>query len=87
VPESFAQKLGYNVTVVPPGKRAFPFRHHRANAEMFRFVGRPASGADYREGDWLRRSDVAACESLLHDRVRVAIRQGHLKPSLAAAVR
>ena len=34
-----------------------------------------------------REFDVAACESLLHDRVRVAIRQGHLKPSLAAAVR
>jgi uncharacterized cupin superfamily protein len=30
-----AQKLGYNLTVVPPGKRAFPFHSHRVNEEMF----------------------------------------------------
>jgi uncharacterized cupin superfamily protein len=30
-----AQKLGYNVTVVPPGKRAFPFHNHRVNEELF----------------------------------------------------
>ena len=30
-----AQKLGYNVTVVAPGKRAFPFHNHRVNEEMF----------------------------------------------------
>lgn len=30
-----AQKLGYNLTVVPPGKRAFPFHNHCVNEEMF----------------------------------------------------
>jgi uncharacterized cupin superfamily protein len=30
-----AKKLGYNVIVVPPGKRAFPFHNHRVNEEMF----------------------------------------------------
>ena len=30
-----AKKLGYNVTAVPPGKRAFPFHSHRVNEEMF----------------------------------------------------
>jgi uncharacterized cupin superfamily protein len=30
-----AQKLGYNVTILPPGKRAFPFHSHRVNEEMF----------------------------------------------------
>lgn len=30
-----ARKLGYNVTVVQPGKRAFPFHNHHANEEMF----------------------------------------------------
>ncbi|HEV3245201.1 MAG TPA: cupin domain-containing protein [Candidatus Paceibacterota bacterium] len=30
-----AQKLGYNVAIVPPGKRAFPFHNHRVNEEMF----------------------------------------------------
>jgi len=30
-----AQKLGYNITAVPPGKRAFPFHNHHVNEEMF----------------------------------------------------
>ncbi len=30
-----AQKLGYNLTVVPAGKRAWPFHNHRVNEEMF----------------------------------------------------
>lgn len=29
-----AKKLGYNVTAIPPGKRAFPFHSHMANEEM-----------------------------------------------------
>lgn len=29
------QKLGYNITVVPPGKRAFPLHNHHTNEEMF----------------------------------------------------
>ena len=35
-----AQKLGYNVTVVPPRKQAFPMHNHRANEEMFFIVVR-----------------------------------------------
>lgn len=34
-PRVGARKLGYNVTTVPPGKRAFPFHNHHANEEMF----------------------------------------------------
>lgn len=30
-----AIKLGYNLTVVPAGKRAFPLHHHHAIEEMF----------------------------------------------------
>src|SRR5215813_4968043 len=30
-----ARKLGYNITAVPPGKRAFPLHNHRVNEEMF----------------------------------------------------
>ncbi len=29
------EKLGYNVTVIPPGKAAYPFHAHRFNEEMF----------------------------------------------------
>ena len=34
-PRLGGRKLGYNVTAVPPGKRAFPFHSHHANEEMF----------------------------------------------------
>lgn len=30
-----ATKLGYSITVVPPGKRAWPYHNHHANEEMF----------------------------------------------------
>ena len=30
-----AQKLGYNVTAIPPGKSGYPFHSHRINEEMF----------------------------------------------------
>lgn len=30
-----AQQLGYNITALPPGKRAFPAHSHRVNEEMF----------------------------------------------------
>ena len=30
-----AQKLGYSLIALPPGKRAFPFHNHRSNEEMF----------------------------------------------------
>jgi len=30
-----ARKLGYNITAVPPGKRAFPPHNHQLNEEMF----------------------------------------------------
>lgn len=30
-----AQKLGYSVSIVPPGKKANPFHNHRINEEMF----------------------------------------------------
>jgi uncharacterized cupin superfamily protein len=34
-PRLGAKKLGYNVTQVAPGKRAFPFHCHHANEELF----------------------------------------------------
>ena len=30
-----SKKLGFNVAVIPPGKRAFPYHAHRGNEEMF----------------------------------------------------
>ncbi|MGE3246615.1 MAG: cupin domain-containing protein [Beijerinckiaceae bacterium] len=34
-PKIGAQKLGYNITILPPGKAAFPAHSHRVNEEMF----------------------------------------------------
>jgi uncharacterized cupin superfamily protein len=56
-----ARQLGYNITAVPPGKRAYPFHSHRVNEEMF-FVlagtGEVRIGADRYP---LRQGDFVAC--------------------------
>ena len=56
-----ARKLGYNLTVVAPGKRNCPFHSHRAEEEMF-FVLEGVG--ELRYGDErhpLRAGDVIAC--------------------------
>jgi uncharacterized cupin superfamily protein len=56
-----AKGLGYNLTVVPPGKKAFPFHNHRVNDEMFFIV---EGNGQLRMGDQiypLRAGDVVAC--------------------------
>jgi uncharacterized cupin superfamily protein len=56
-----AQKLGYNITAVPPGKRAFPFHNHRVNEEMFFIldgVGEVRIGEAVHP---IRPGDVIAC--------------------------
>ena len=56
-----AKKLGYSLTVVPPGKRACPFHNHRNEEEMFLIL--EGTGI-LRFGDKeypLRKSDVIAC--------------------------
>jgi uncharacterized cupin superfamily protein len=58
-----AQKLGYNLTVVPPGKRVFPLHSHRVNEEMFFILEgsgevRIGKGAPPRP---IRAGDVIAC--------------------------
>lgn len=56
-----AQKLGYNVTVIEPGKRAFPFHSHRANEEMFFVI---EGSGEVRLGETrhpVRAGDVIAC--------------------------
>jgi len=56
-----AQKLGYNVTAVPPGKRAFPFHNHRVNEEMFFIL---EGSGEVRIGESvhpIRAGDFVAC--------------------------
>lgn len=56
-----AQKLGYNVTVVEPGKRAFPFHSHRANEEMFFVLEGTGEVRIGQERHPIRPGDVIAC--------------------------
>ena len=53
--------LGYNITAVPPGKRAFPAHNHRVNEEMFFIL---EGNGELRVGaqTWpVRTGDVIAC--------------------------
>ena len=56
-----AKHLGYNITAVPPGKRAWPFHNHPAKEEMFFVL---AGSGEVRIGDTrygIRTGDVIAC--------------------------
>ena len=56
-----AKNLGYNITVVPPGKRAFPYHLHHAIEEMFFILeGEGVLRYDGEESP-LRPGDVVAC--------------------------
>jgi uncharacterized cupin superfamily protein len=56
-----AQKLGYNLTVLAPGKSAFPRHSHRVNEEMFFIL---EGEGELRVGDaryTVKPGDVIAC--------------------------
>ena len=56
-----ARQLGYNLTAVPPGKRAFPYHSHRVNEEMF-FVLEGTGELRLGEATYpLRAGDIVAC--------------------------
>jgi uncharacterized cupin superfamily protein len=60
-PRIGARKLGYNITAVPPGKRAFPFHNHRVNEEMV-FVLQGTGEIRIGENTYpIRAGDVIAC--------------------------
>jgi len=60
-PRIGAQKLGYNITAVPPGKSAFPPHNHHANEEMF-FVLQGTGELRVGESTYpVRAGDVIAC--------------------------
>ena len=60
-PRIGAQKLGYNLTAVAPGKRAFPLHNHRLNEEMFFVI---EGSGEVRIGKLthpIRAGDIIAC--------------------------
>jgi uncharacterized cupin superfamily protein len=60
-PRVGAQKLGYNITAVPPGKRAFPFHNHHANEEMFFVLSGTGEVRIGQQTYPIRSGDVIAC--------------------------
>ncbi|MCB1043459.1 MAG: cupin domain-containing protein [Acidobacteria bacterium] len=56
-----AQKLGYNLTVLPPGKAAFPIHSHRVNEEMFFVVEGSGEIRIGSERHAIKKGDVIAC--------------------------
>jgi len=56
-----AQKLGYNVTIVPAGKRAFPAHSHRVNEEMFYIIEGQGEVRIGSERYPVRAGDIIAC--------------------------
>ena len=56
-----SRKLGYNITAVPPGKRAFPPHNHQINEEMFLVL---EGTGEVRIGEVaypIRPGDIVAC--------------------------
>lgn len=60
-PRIGAQKLGYNITAVPPGKRAFPFHNHQVNEEMFFILQGTGEARIGAQTYPVREGDVIAC--------------------------
>lgn len=56
-----SRQLGYNITAVPPGKRAFPFHSHRVNEEMFFVLAGSGEVRIGAETYPLRQGDFVCC--------------------------
>ncbi|MBW2732109.1 MAG: cupin domain-containing protein [Deltaproteobacteria bacterium] len=56
-----AKKLGYNLTICPPGKTACPYHNHHANEEMF-FILEGEGTLRFGDEEYpLRKHDIIAC--------------------------
>ncbi|HVN44761.1 MAG TPA: cupin domain-containing protein [Steroidobacteraceae bacterium] len=56
-----ARRLGYNLTVLPPGKAQCPFHSHRAEEEMFLILEGEGELRFGTERYRIRKHDVIAC--------------------------
>lgn len=71
-----ARQLGYNITAVPPGKRAFPFHNHRVNEEMF-FILEGTGELRYGETTYaVGPGDVIACPAGGRDQAHAILNNG-----------
>ena len=56
-----AQRLGYSMTIVPPGKAAFPAHNHYGNEEMFFIIEGEGQARIGKETFPIHAGDVIAC--------------------------
>ena len=56
-----AQRLGYSIAIVPPGKKVCPFHNHRINEEMFLILEGTGTLRYGAEEYPIRRHDIIAC--------------------------
>ena len=74
-----AQKLGYNITAVPPGKSAFPLHNHHINEEMF-FILQGSGEVQIGEETYpVRVGDFIACPPGGKERAHMIINTGTFK--------
>lgn len=56
-----AKKLGYSITIVPPGKKVCPFHNHRINEEMF-LILEGTGTLRFGEAEYpIKKHDIIAC--------------------------
>ena len=60
-PQLGAKKLAYNLTVVAPGKRAFPFHNHHTNEELFFILDGQGILRFGEQEHPVRKGDLIAC--------------------------
>jgi uncharacterized cupin superfamily protein len=78
-----ARKLGYNITAVPPGKRAAPFHNHPAKEEMF-FVLQGSGDVRIGEARYpIRKGDIIACLEGGKETAHQIINTGHGRAALS----
>lgn len=74
-----AQKLGYNITAVPAGKRAFPFHNHHVNEEMFYIL---EGNGEIRIGENVypvKTGDIIACPPGGKDKAHQIVNSGDVE--------
>jgi uncharacterized cupin superfamily protein len=74
-----SRKLGYNITAVPPGKRAFPPHNHQINEEMF-FVLEGTGEVRIGETTYpIRPGDIVACLAGGKEKAHVVTNTGNVE--------
>ena len=56
-----AHQLGYNITIIPPGKKSYPFHNHHVSEEMFLILEGTGLLRFGKNKYPLKKNDIVAC--------------------------